>query len=532
MKSINSLQANLYNQKLASENAELKLQVEKLTEAKEKLETLVRYYEEQFRLAQHKKFGASSEKSGNDDQINLFDEAEATADRSVPEPELVAVEKHYRKRKQLVNDNLPDDISVEIIEHTLPEEDQICSECGGELHAMGQDKRRELKIIPAQVKVVEHICNVYACRDCERNSDHTPIVRAEMPEPVIKGSFASPELIAYIINQKYVLGIPLYRQEQEFNRNGILLSRQTMSNWLIRCAEDWFGQIYDRMKEKLLEHDVLHSDDTTVQVLHEPGKTAERQSYMWLYRTSGEAKHQIVLYEYKPDRGKKNVQEFLSGYKGYLMCDGYSGYHDLPGEITVVGCFAHVRRKFHEALKGLPAEAQKDSNADVGMWYCNALFKMERKYAEYTVEKRYEARMKYSLPLAEDFLLWAKSVDVLPKTLLGKAINYLTEQWVYLKNVYLDGRLELSNNRAERSVKPFVIGRKNWLFSNTVNGAKSSAVIYSITETARENRLRPFEYFVWLLKTIPNTTTCKIDELLPGSPKIPDYCRMPDISKD
>jgi len=526
------MKSKLYDEKLATENAELKVKIEKLTETKEKLETLVRYYEEQFRLAQHKKFGASSEKSVNDDQISLFNEAEAIADKSASEPKLIEVEKHYRKRKRLVNDNLPEDIPIEMIEYKLPESEQICSECGGELHVLGQDKRRELKIIPEQVKVVEHICKVYACRDCERKSDHTPIVRAEMPEAVIKGSFASPELIAYIINQKYVLGIPLYRQEQEFNRNGILLSRQTMSNWLIRCAEDWFGQVYERMRVKLLEHDVIHSDDTTVQVLHEPGKTAESQSYMWLYRTSGEAKHQIVLYEYKPDRGKKNVQEFLSGYKGYLMCDGYSVYHDLPGEITIVGCFAHVRRKFHEALKGLPAEAQKDSNADVGMWYCNALFEMERKYAEYTAEKRYRKRIEFSLPLAEDFLLWAKSVDVLPKTLIGVAVNYLITQWVYLKNIYLDGRLELSNNRAERSIKSFVIGRKNFLFSNTVNGAKSSAVIYSIVESAKENRLRPFEYFLWLLQTIPGTSTGKIDELLPGSPKIPDFCRMPDISKN
>jgi len=213
------------------------------------------------------------------------------------------------------------------------------------------------------------------------------------------------------------------------------------------------------------------------------------------------------------------------------MCDGYDGYHDLRGNITVVGCFAHVRRKFHEAFKGLPKEAQKDSNAEVGMWYCNALFALERKYTEYPAEKRYGKRIDYSLPLAEDFLLWAKSVDVLPKTLLGKALNYLITQWAYLKNVYLDGRLELSNNRAERSIKPFVIHRKAWLFANTVNGAKSSAVIYSLVESAKENHLRPFEYLVWLLETIPNTSTGSLDYLLPFSPEVSDFCRMPHISK-
>jgi transposase len=529
----------IYNEKLASENAELKQKIEQLEDTVKRFEVLVKYYEEQFRLAKYRQFGTSSEKSDIPDaeqmslltEDQIFNEAEATANKSAAEPELIEVEKHYRKHRRLVNDNLPEDIPVEKIEHALPEEEQVCSACGGALHVMGRESRRELVIVPAQVKVVEHICDVYSCRNCEQNNIHTPIVKAEMPEPVIKGSFASPELVAHIMNQKFVMGIPLYRQEQEFNRAGILLSRQTMSNWLIRCCEDWLGSVYDCMKTKLLEHDVLHADETTVTVLHEPDKTAQSNSYMWLYRTSGEAKQQIVVYEYQPDRGGKHAKEFLAGYKGFLMCDGYSGYHDLPDGITVVGCFAHARRKFHEALQGLPKEAQKNSKADIGMWYCNALFKLERKYAEYNAKERYKMRLEYSLPLAEDFLLWAKSVSVLPKTLLGKAVNYLIEQWVYLKNVYLDGRLEFSNNRAERSMKSFVIGRKSWLFSNTVNGAKSSAVIYSIVESAKENRLRPFEYLVWLLKTIPSTSTGKICGLLPGSSQIPDYCRMPDISK-
>ena len=511
----------LYNEKLASENTSLKLKIEKL-------ETLVRYYEEQFRLAKHRQFGASSEKSvALDEQISLFNEAEATADKTIPEPKLIEVEKHYRKRKHLVNDNLPEDIPVETAEYTLAENEQICVECGGVLHVMGRESRRELKIIPAQVKVVEHVCNVYACRNCEQKNINTPIVKAEMPEPVIKGSFASPEIVAHIMTQKYVMGLPLYRQEQEFNRNGILLSRQTMSNWLIRCSEDWLEKLYNRMKVKLLEHEVLHADETTVQVLHEPGKTAESNSYMWLYRTSSDADNPIVLYEYQRDRKAEHAKEFLRNFKGYLHTDGYDGYHDLPSGITVVGCLAHVRRKFHEALKSLPKEAQKDSTADIGMWYCDMLFKMERRYEEYTAEKRYKTRIEYSLPLAEDFLLWVNSVHALPKSLIGKALNYLKEQWVYLKNVYLDGRLEYSNNRAERSMKSFVIGRKAWLFANTPNGAKSSAVIYSIVETAKENRLRPFEYLGWLLKTIPNTTTGKLDDLLPGSPKIPDFCHAP-----
>jgi len=509
------------NNKLVAENVALKNRICEL-------EFLVKYYEEQFRLAKHRQFGASSEKS-DIEQISLFNEVEVTADEKVAESELVEIEKHYRKRKRAAGDSLPENLPVETVEHTLPEDRQICSECDGALHVMGRQTRRELKIIPAQVKIVEHIQHIYSCRHCESSNDHTPIVKATMPEPVIKGSFASAEAVAHIMTQKFMMGLPLYRMEQEWNRQGIMLSRQTMSNWLTKCSEDWLEPIYDKLRGKLLKQDVLHADETTVQVLHEPGKTVQSNSYMWLYRTGGGADNPIILYEYQPDRRAERPQAFLKGYKGYLHTDGYDGYHKLSGDITVVGCWAHARRKFNEALKGLSKEHQKDSLAQIGMWYCDALFRLERKYAEYSAEKRYEARLKCSLPLAEDFLLWAKSVDALPKSLIGKALGYLTQQWIYLKNIYLDGRLELSNNRGERSIKPFVIGRKNWLFCNTTKGARASSVIYSIIETAKENSLKPFDYLVWLFKTMPNITTGKIDDLLPGSDKIPVSCRQPEF---
>ena len=247
------------NDILAAENAALK---NRITE----LETLVKYYEEQFRLSKHKQFGSSSEKSEYDvDQINLFDEAEVTADARVPEPELVEIEKHYRRRKRSASDRLPSDLPIEVVEHELPSDGQVCPDCGGALHVMGREVRRELKIIPAQAKIVEHRQCVYSCRSCEKNNDHTPIVKAGMPEPLIKGSIASAESAAHIMTQKFVMGAPLYRQEQEWNRAGIMLSRQTMSNWIIRCAEDWLKPIYDRLKKHLLERDVLHGDETVVQ---------------------------------------------------------------------------------------------------------------------------------------------------------------------------------------------------------------------------------------------------------------------------
>ncbi len=231
------------------------------------LEALVKYYEEQFRLSKHRQFGASSEKSEYDfGQLTIFNEAEIFADANMPEPEFVEIEKHYRKRTRLTTDKLPDDLPVEVVEHDLPESERVCPECGGELHVMGRDMRRELVIVPAQVKIREHVRKIYACHSCEKDECGVPIVKAQVNAPVIKGSFASPEAIAHIMTQKFVTGVPLYRQEQEFKRNGILLSRQTMSNWLIKTAEDWLEPIYDVLHETLCSHDVLHADETTLQV--------------------------------------------------------------------------------------------------------------------------------------------------------------------------------------------------------------------------------------------------------------------------
>ena len=260
---------------LQAENIALKTELAEL-------KVLVKYYEEQLRLSKHRQFGASSEKSEYDfDQLNLFNEGELFADANTAEPELVEIEKHFRKRTRLTTDKLPDDLPVEIVEYKLPSPEQFCPECDGALHVMGKEVRRELELIPAKAVIVEHVKYIYACRDCERNSDGLPIVKAPMDEPVIKGSFASPEAVAHIIHQKFVLGVPLYRQEQEWTRQGILLSRQTMSNWLLRCSEDYLEPVYGALKEIMLEYSSsLHADETTLQVLREPGKTAQSKSYM------------------------------------------------------------------------------------------------------------------------------------------------------------------------------------------------------------------------------------------------------------
>jgi transposase len=501
----------------------------------EELEQQMQWLMSQVRLAKQKQFGTSSEQADSN-QLSIFNEVEATADLTAPEPVLDKVKAHYRKRTRLTTDKLPKDLPVEIIEHELPSEERICSDCGCELHTMGRETREELKIIPAKAVIVRHVRHVYSCRNCEIKSDHVGIVKADMPEPVIKGGFASPEIIAHIAVRKYMMASPLYRQEQEWKQNGILVSRQTMANWLIKACDTWLLPIYDEMKRRLLAHKVLHADETTFQVLKEPGKTAQQKSYMWLYRTSGEAKYQIVLYDYQPDRKHTRPKDFLNGFNGYLHADGYDGYHKLPDNIIVVGCLAHLRRKFFDAYKTLPKDKRDNSNAAIGVAYCDKLFMLERQFAGLSSDMRLKEREHLSKPVFIEFYNWVDSLTGLPKSLLGTAVSYAKSQKKYIERYLLDGCLEISNNRAERSIKTLVIGRKNWLFSKTPGGARASAVYYSLIVTARENGLNPFEYLTWIFSNAPNLGKAgyadSITDLLPSSSVLPKkvYTPVPDIT--
>ena len=498
----------------------------KLEHQKAELEALVKYYEEQLRLAKHRQFGASSEKEEVSGQLGLFDEVENTADPKHPEPKLEEINYKRRKRTGKREDDLSA-LPVEVREYTLPESERICPDCGGALHAMSQNIRKELEIIPAQVKVIEHRQEVYSCRHCENHNDHVPIINAPAPEPIIKGSLASPSLIAHITNQKYVMHVPLYRQEKAFEREGIPLSRQTMANWIITVALQWLILIYNLMDKELLLYEVLHADETTCQVLHESGKKANTNSYMWLYRTSGDADHPIILYEYQPTRSSTHPKKFLDGWSGYLHADGYPGYHNLPPGITVVGCWVHLRRKFLDAYKALGKDAKPQSIIPEAISRIGALFDLEEKWKDLGPDERQKLRLKESKPLAEAFFVWVDSLNTLPQSSLGKAVTYAKEQRRWLMNFYLDGRLELSNNRIENSVRPFAVGRRNWLFFNTKKGAEASAIIYSIIETAKANGLVPYEYLKFLFETIPNTALSQLPSLLPWGEAVPDRCRMP-----
>jgi hypothetical protein len=300
------------------------------------------------------------------------------------------------------------------------------------------------------------------------------------------------------------MGVPLYRQEQDWNRYGINLSRQTMSNWLIKATFDWLEPVYDALKEILCMYKVLHSDETTLQVLREPDKPPESKSYMWLYRTGGDTQNPIVLYEYQPDRKAGHPKRFLKNFSDWLHADGYEGYHDLSDNIKVVGCFAHARRKFDEAIKGLSPKDQADSKAMVGKRFCDKLFSLERDFSDLTAEERFQKRQELSKPVFDELYRWLATFNPPEKSVLRAAVVYMRNQRKYLERYLEDGRLEISNNRAERSIKPFVIGRKNWLFANTPRGAKASAILYSIIETAKENGLNPYDYLTHIFTNAPN----------------------------
>jgi transposase len=490
---------------------------------------------EQLKLSKKKLFGRSSEQAEQlvMDQLSLtYNELEAyifgmNSAGKAP----VTVKAHERKRQSgSVLDIVPEGTPTEVVEHRLPEEKLVCEACGNQMVEIGKEVHRSLQMKPAQFWIREDVYYTYACKNCEQETGEANIAKAAKEPALLPGSFASAEAVAYLATQKFVMYSPLYRLEQEFNRQGLKLSRQTMSNWLLNTSEKWLRPVYDVLREQLCRELVLHADETTLQVLKEPGRSSTSKSYMWLYRTSGCTKQAIVLYEYQPTRKAEHAEYFLKGFSGWLHADGYQGYHKLPGNIRVVGCWAHARRKFDEALQTLPKEMQKDAPAAIGECYCSRLFKLEQAFAELTLEERYEKRLEQEKPVLDALLSWANEMQAktAPKSALGRAIHYLLEQWPYLTRYLEDGRLELSNNRAERSIKPFVMGRKNWLFANTPGGAQASAVIYSLIETAKENGLDPYRYLLWILQNAPGlseTDEAWAEQFTPAN--APQECKIP-----
>lgn len=509
---------------------ELEKKNAQLEQRNRELEAKMEYYKQQFALLQAKRFGTSSEKTNKDQlELQLFNEAEVSSAVLLAEPTLETIS--YTRKKKIGRVDRLNDLPVETIHYDLSESEKVCSECDHSMHEMSTQIRKELKIIPAQVTVVEHVQHIYSCRHCETHEIKTPIKKAEMPRPVIPKGLASPSAVAFIMTQKFADGLPLYRQEKQLERMGLPLSRQTISNWMLSSTTSWLKPFYAELYRRLRQEEVLHADETTLQVLEEPGKKAESKSYMWLYRTGRDSDTPIVLFDYQSSRAKENPQKFLEGFEGYLHVDGYAGYESIHN-VELAGCWAHARRKFDEALKALrsaPAGAGRTTVAKKGLDFCNRLFTIERKIKDMTPEERLKIRKSDSQPVLDAFLAWLEEQQeiVAPKTATGTAISYTLKQWSKLTTFMKDGRIEIDNNRAERSIKPFVIGRKNWLFAASTRGATSSAIAYSLIETAKENRLNPFFYLQHLFEELPQRDLEKIEsfeDLMPWSKNLPKNC--------
>jgi len=524
-----------YADYLEEQNKALRKLHEELHQRQRVLEQQLSVLQEQVLLARRHRFGPSSERT-HPDQASLFEtvdelfnEAEAVKDEEDAEAEKETITYQRRKKRVSFQQKLEELPASRTVKHELPEEERVCPQCEGQLHVMKVERRRELHIIPARVEVVEHERDVYVCRHCERRGTSVPIVKAPMPEPLLPGSGASASAAAYIMTEKFDKSVPLHRQEQQLVAE-IELSRQTMSNWLIGSRERYLGPFCERMGHHLRLRDVLHMDETFVQVLREPGRDATTKSTMWLMAT-GRDGPPIFLFDYQLTRSAEHIQKLLQGYSGYLHVDGYAGYEGLPG-VKLVGCWAHVRRKFDEALSALPPSKRSKGPvaAQEGLDYCNRLFSIERQLKHLSPEERKARRQELSVPVLTEFKAWLERQKslVLSKSALGKAISYTLKQWPKLTVFLEDGRLSIDNNRAEQAIRPFVVGRKNWLFANTPRGAAASATIYSIVTTAKANNLRPYEYLKYLLEQLPNidiTDPEALDALMPWSDTLPPECR-------
>jgi len=497
---------------------------------------LIQHYIEQIKIAQQRKFGASSERTEIPDQPGIFNEPESLAADGDPVSEETERIEYTRRKRKGKREEFYENVPIRQVVHELPEDERICPKCGRPLRECGREVVRcELEHIPASVTKIEHVQVVYDCCGCaEDNETKTrTMVKSDVPAPVIPNSgIASPSLVAYVVSNKYVLALPLNRQSEEFKRLGIDLPKQNLANWVIFVTNVWLSAIWSLLRDELLANEVVHADESTHQVVNEKGRTASQKSYMWAYFTGRDSPRQVAIFEYQETRAKEHPMKLLEGFNGRLHVDAYAGYLALETRgVTLSYCWSHVRRKFVDAVKTISKENRKYYPASIGVRFCDHLFFLEEYFDEenLTREQRERWRELLSIPIAEEFFEWAEFM--LPKSengnLLWKAVSYALNCRARLMNAFYDGRLEISNNRAERGVRAYAVGRSNWKFSYSPDGAKASAIAYSIVETALANGLVPYMYLQYLFETLPNIPRERYHECLPWSPQVKLLCAVP-----
>ncbi len=472
---------------------------------------------EENRLLRQALFAPKSEKLpiGESPQWPLFDMPENPPEEDSEEDEEVVVPEHTRKKRgrKPLPENLP---RVEMV-HDIPEDDKTCA-CGCELSKIGEDVSEKLDIIPAKMRVIRHIRPKYACKSCEGVEDNGNTVKiAPPPAQLIPKGLATAGLLAYILTAKFCDALPFYRQEKQFIRLGIDIPRQSMSNWAMKVAEAC-QPVLDLLPEEIRDGPLVNADETPVQVLAEPGRSATQKSYMWVFR-GGLLGKPIVIFQYHPTRSGDVAKLFFDKYQGVVQTDGCKSYDFLDNWIGIlhVGCWAHARRKFMDVKKG--SGGKKTGSADKAIAMIRSLYVLEKKARQenLTSDEIYEMRQGQAKPILNKFKAWLdkRKDQVPPKTLLGKAVNYCLNQWHRLDNYIENGHAGIDNNVVENAIRPFVLGRKNWLFSGTPEGARASALLYSLIETAKANQLEPYAYLRYLFEKLPVTPTENLSNLLP-----------------
>lgn len=520
---------NLFLQ-LQDQNDKLSGEIQELNK---KMEVLI----EQITLANKNRFGRSSEKMTDTSQICFmevdgtivfFNEAEAVSDLDAEEPD--TLENKPARKAKAVGKKEADikDLPVNIINHYLTDEELVAEFGKNGWKQLPDAISKRYRFIPAKVEIDEHHVGVYASETDDR------IIKADHPKALLHGSLVSPTIAAAIMNGKYVNAVPLYRLEQEFSRYGLTITRQNMANWMIRLGESYLAVLYDYLHQELYNYHVIQADETPV-LVNRDGRSAGSKSYMWVYR-SGHlyTDKQIVLYDYHKTRNCSHPREFLCNYSGICVTDEYQVYHTIEKEredLQIAGCWVHARRKFDEALTVIPKAHRNKSDAFLVIKQIQAIYREEGKLNELSSKERLMQRQLVIKPLVDALFAYLKKMEPTVPTSgqLRKAYTYILNQEKYLRVFLEDGEVPIDNNASERAIRGFCIGKKNWQMIDTINGAHSSAIIYSIAETAKANNLKPYDYFVYLLEEIPKHMEQKdrtfLEDLLPWSKKLPEGIR-------
>lgn len=524
---IAALQAHesLFEKQLLQHQKQLLLQQKQLA----RRDNVIALLEEKLRLLRTQGYGARSEQRVNDPQADLFNEVDAlgsSPDSGELEASSLATDSPsedtqtitYERRKTSGRKALPESLPRVEIELDIPEADKVCA-CGCQKNRIGSDSSERLEYVPAKLFVERHIRYKYACPQCEEGVQ----VAARVPALIPKSN-AGPGLLAYVVTAKYQDALPLYRQEKIFNRHGIALTRQTLANWVIKSAQA-LDPLLEQMEHALRAAPVILMDETTVQVNKEEGKQASSKSYMWIRRALAPPDEDnrygkdITLYHYSRSRGSEVAAELLSGYHGALMTDAYAGYNGVVKSQHLMHalCWAHARRKFVEAEKSLP-KGKKSPAISAILNEIAKLYGIEKQIKTLSAADKHIQRNTLAKPILEKLhqSLLKKANDVLPKSAFGEAVHYTLKCWNGLTQYLENGHLPIDNNGAENGIRPFVIGRKNWMFCDTVNGAHASAKLYSIIETAKANGLEPYHYLKHLFAELPKASSeADVQKLLP-----------------